>query len=177
MSNVEVTLKYHPMTHHLFLAILCLITVFDDYLSIVSITYSLPITDWVAMATWWQLSSYYKSPIGITVSLHHLSRVYSEALEPLAIDQSSSQWLVRPTRSSPERLQDSLNATLYIACRSILLADHYSLYVLLPTPFMYIYRLFSIDLQSSCSVNSTHCKAHSSAKTEARGLYLLIKFS
>ena len=45
MSTVEVTLRDHPMTHHLFLAIACLTTVFDDYLSIVSITYLLPITD------------------------------------------------------------------------------------------------------------------------------------
>ena len=45
VSNVEVTVRYHLMTHTLFLAILCLTTVFDDYLSIVSITYSLPITD------------------------------------------------------------------------------------------------------------------------------------
>ena len=45
LSTVEVTLKYHPMTHHLFLAILCLTTVFNVYLLIVSITYSLPITN------------------------------------------------------------------------------------------------------------------------------------
>ena len=45
LSTVEVTLRYHPMTHHTFLAIVCLNTVFDDYLSIVSITYLLPITD------------------------------------------------------------------------------------------------------------------------------------
>ena len=45
VSNVEVTVRYHLMTHTLFLAILCLTTVFDDYLSIVSITYLLPITD------------------------------------------------------------------------------------------------------------------------------------
>ena len=45
LSNVEVTVRYHLMTHTLFLAILCLTTVFNDYLSIDSITYSLPITD------------------------------------------------------------------------------------------------------------------------------------
>ena len=39
VSNVEVTIRYHLMTHTLFLAILCLTTVFDDYLSIDSITY------------------------------------------------------------------------------------------------------------------------------------------
>ena len=85
------------MTHHLFLAVVCLTTVFDDYLSIVSITYSLPITDRVAMPTWWQLGNSYQIAIGIAVSLCYLPRVCSEALEALAIDQSSSQWLVRST--------------------------------------------------------------------------------
>src|ERR1700730_14023376 len=52
-------------------------------------------------------------------------------------------------RSPRGRLQDSVNATLYIDCRSILLADHCSHfsyllphYVLLPPPSSCIYRGF-----------------------------------
>ena len=47
--------------------------------------------------------------------------------------------------------RDSLNATLYIDCRSILPADHCSHF---SYHFMYIYLLISIDLQSSCSFNT-----------------------
>src|SRR3984957_14433373 len=64
------------------------------------------------------------------------------------------------TRSSPERLQDSVNATLYIDRRSILLADHCSHF---SYHFMYIYHLIPIDLQSSCSFFSSHCKAYINA--------------
>ena len=55
--------------------------------------------------------------------------------------------LCRDSRSSPERLQDGVNATLYIDRRSILLADHRSHfsyllphYILLPPPSSCIYR-------------------------------------
>ena len=41
----------------------------------------------------WRPGGNDKSTIGITVSLRHLSCVYSEALEPLAIEQSSHDWL------------------------------------------------------------------------------------
>src|ERR1700733_453188 len=57
--------------------------------------------------------------------------------------------LCRDIRSSPGRLQDSLNATLYIDRRSILVADHCSHfsyllphYVLLLPPSSCIYRAF-----------------------------------
>ena len=45
MSNVKVTLRYHPITYHLFLAILYFTTVFNAYLLIVFIAYLLPITN------------------------------------------------------------------------------------------------------------------------------------
>ncbi|OCK93797.1 uncharacterized protein K441DRAFT_136500 [Cenococcum geophilum 1.58] len=47
--------------------------------------------------------------------------------------------------------RDSLNATLYIDRRSILLAYHCSHF---SYHFMYIFHLIPIDLQSSCSFNS-----------------------
>ena len=48
--------------------------------------------------------------------------------------------LCQDTRSSARWLQDSVNATLYIGCRSLLVADHHSHYVLSPPPSSCIYR-------------------------------------
>jgi len=53
--------------------------------------------------------------------------------------------------------RDSLNATLYINRRSILLADHCSHF---SYHFMYIFHLIPIDLQSSRLFNPSHCKAY-----------------
>ena len=70
------------------------------------------------------------------------------------------------TRSPPGRLQDGVNATLYIDCRSILLADycsHFSYllphYILLPPPSLYIYRGSRPTFIIKSFIHSTLCKS------------------
>jgi len=90
VSTVEVTVRYTTLwLTTLFLAIVCLTTYFY-YLFITYYRLSGNI-DLVAIGRQFQIV------VGVGVSFCHLSRVYSDALEPLAMRQSSSQWLVRPT--------------------------------------------------------------------------------
>jgi len=66
----------------------CITPIFNVYLSIVSITYSLPITDLVAMATSWQLSNSYKSS---SVSPTTLATYFLYIVYLISIDLESSR--------------------------------------------------------------------------------------
>ena len=74
--------------------------------------------------------------------------------------------LCQDTRSSPGRLQDGANATLYIDRRLILLADHCSYfsyllphYILLPPPSSCIYRGSRPTFTIKSFIHSTLCKS------------------
>ena len=73
-------------------------------------------------------------------------------------------WHCRGSRSSPERLQDGVNATLYIDRRSILLADYRSHFSYLLPHHFHLLRVYieplELHSQSSRSCISKLCKAH-----------------
>ena len=68
--------------------------------------------------------------------------------------------LYRDTRSSPGRLQDGVNATLYIDRRSILLADHCSYFSYLLPYYPHLLRVY-IELLELHSQSSRSCIPHS----------------
>jgi len=85
LLTVEVTVRYHLMTHYPVLAIVCLTTYFY-YLFITYYRLSGNI-DGVAISTWWQLSNSYKSSSASSLVFSHLPYVYRELLEPASIDR------------------------------------------------------------------------------------------
>jgi len=93
VSNVEVTVRYHLMTHTLFL---------------------LPITDCVAISTWWRLSNSSRIVVSVVVSLLPLPHVYRELLEPASIDRvlMSDLSVRQQDTSTAENVRSSYESSL-----------------------------------------------------------------
>ena len=87
--------------------------------------------------------------------------------------KDSCNWLsalYRDIRLLPGRLQDSVSTTFVYLVYGWNESETRSI-------FMYIYHLFSIVLQSSCSCNSSHCKAYSYKPGLPTVLHLIFTFS